>query len=80
MKILDINDKIIKKYTKDVIPYLKDDQVKFVIDIKKYEFVGVIMTYIYREIFFHTSGVDCPHEVWKKMKYLFDRVDESQVM
>jgi hypothetical protein len=29
---------------------------------------------------FHLSGIDFPHQVWKKMKSLFDRVDESHVM
>jgi hypothetical protein len=48
--------------------------------LKKDEVVGVITTYISWEIHFHTSGIDCPHEVWKKLKSLFDKVDESQVM
>jgi hypothetical protein len=41
---------------KVVIPDPKDDQVKFVIDGKKDEVVGVITTYISQEIHFHTSG------------------------
>jgi hypothetical protein len=60
--------------------YPKDDQVIFVIDVKKYEAFGVIMTYISWEIHFHTSGIKFPHEVWKKLKSLLDKVDESQVM
>jgi hypothetical protein len=53
---------------------------KFVVDGKKDEVVGVIMTYISWEIHFHLSGIDCPHQVWKKLKTLFDRVDESHIM
>jgi hypothetical protein len=38
------------KYTKIVIPYPIDDQTKFVVDGKKDEAMGVIMTYILLEI------------------------------
>jgi hypothetical protein len=62
------------------IPFPKDDQVKFVTDEKKDEDVGVIITYISWDIFFHTRGINCPHEVWKKLKSLFDKFYESQVM
>jgi hypothetical protein len=68
------------KYTKTVILDPMDDQVKFVIDDKKHEAVGVIMTCISWEIRFHTSGINCPHQVWKNMKYLFDKVDKIQVI
>ena len=63
-----------------MIPYPSDAQKKFVIDGKKDEFVGVITTYISCEIQFHTSRIDCPHEVWNKLKSIFDKVDESRVM
>jgi hypothetical protein len=63
------------KYTKVMIPDPTYDQKKFVVDGKKDEVVGVIMTYILREIRFHLSGIDCPHQVWKKIKLLFDRVN-----
>jgi hypothetical protein len=56
------------QYMKVVIPDPTDDQVKFVVDGKKDEAVGVIMTYISWEIDFHLSGIDCPHQVWKKLK------------
>ena len=58
------------------IPDLSDDQVKFIIDRKKNEVVGVITTYISYEIQFHMSGVDFPHDVWNKLKSLFDKVDK----
>jgi len=59
------------QFTKTAVPDPKDDQQKFVIDGKKDEVVGVITTYISREIRFHTSGIDCPNNVWKKLKTLF---------
>jgi hypothetical protein len=65
---------------KDVIPDPKDDQMNFIIDGKKDEALWVITTYISQEIHIHTSGIDFPHEVWKKLKSLFDKVDESEVM
>jgi hypothetical protein len=65
---------------KIVIPDPTDDHEKFIVDGKKDEVVGVIMTYISWEIWFHLSGIDFPHQVWKKLKSLFDRVDESHVM
>jgi hypothetical protein len=51
---------------------LIDGQTKFVVDGKKDEAVEVIMTYILREIWFHLSGIDFPHRVWKKLKLLFN--------
>ena len=35
---------------------------------------------ISHEIEFHTSGIDFPHQVCKKLKSLFDKVNEIQVM
>jgi hypothetical protein len=52
------------KYTKTVIPDPMDDQMKFVVDGKKDEVVGVITTYISWEIQFHTSGINFPHQVY----------------
>jgi hypothetical protein len=41
------------QYTKTAIPYLKDDQTKFVVDGKKDEVVGIITTDLSWEICFH---------------------------
>jgi len=30
------------------------------------------MTYIYKEIDFHASGIDYPNQIWKKFKSLFE--------
>lgn len=67
------------QYMKAVIPYPKDDQLKFVVDGKKDDVVGFITTYTSKEIFFHTSRIDCPHEVWKKLKSLFNKFNESKL-
>lgn len=75
-----LKSKVLWQYTKVSIPSASDAQVKFVIDRKKDEIVRVITTYISREIRFYTYRIDCPHEVWKKLKPLFDKVIESQVM
>lgn len=40
-----------------------DDQGEFVIGRKNNKTIGVIMTYISREIQFHASGVDFPHAI-----------------
>ena len=53
---------------------------KFVIDGKKDEAIRVITTYTSHEDLFYTSGIDCPHEVRKKLKSMFDKVDESRVL
>ena len=63
------------QYMKVSIPDPSDDQAKFVINAKKDEVIGAITTYISCEIRFHTSGIGCPHEVWKKFKSLSDKVD-----
>jgi hypothetical protein len=64
------------KYMKIVILDTTYDQAKIVFDGKKDDVVGVITTYISREIQFHISGIDCPHQVWNEMNSLFYRVDE----
>ena len=68
------------KYTKVIIPYLTDDQKKFVINEKKDKVVGIITTHISREIHFHTSEIHFPHVFWTKMKSLFDKFNRIQVM
>ena len=60
--------------------YSRSNQEKFVINRNKDEDVGAITIYISCDIRFHTSGIDYPHEVWKKLKSLFDKVVESRVM
>jgi hypothetical protein len=57
-----------------------DDHAKFIVDGKNDEALGVITTYILREIHFHLSGINYPHQVLKKLKSLFDRFDERYVM
>jgi hypothetical protein len=68
------------KYTNISIPYPIDDHEKFVVDGKKDKDVGVITTYISWEIQFHLSGIDCPHQVWRKLKSLFNQVDKIHIM
>jgi hypothetical protein len=68
------------QYSKTVIPVLTNNQMKFDVDIKKDEVVGVIMTYISWEIQFHTGGINFPHQVWKNLKSLFDKENGRQVM
>jgi hypothetical protein len=58
----------------------KDEHEKFIMNGKKDEVVGVMLTYIYREIHFHTSEINLLNQVWKKLKTMFDKIDESQVM
>jgi len=54
--------------------------MKFIVDGNKDESMGVIINYLSWEIQFHTSETDCPHQFWKKIKTLFDKVDEIHVM
>jgi hypothetical protein len=51
------------QYMKIVIQDPIDDHEKSVVDNKKDEVVGVIMTYISWEIRFHLSGIEFPHQV-----------------
>jgi hypothetical protein len=68
------------KYTKTMIPYLTNDQAKFIVVGKKDEVVGVIMTYISWEIHFHINGIKYPNQFWKKLNLMFDGVDKIHVM
>jgi hypothetical protein len=58
-----LKSKVLWQYTKVVILDPTDASVKFSIDGKKDEVVGVIMTYISQEIHFHVSGLECPNTV-----------------
>ena len=60
-------------FTKNSIAYLMDVDAKFSIDVKKDEVVGIITTYILREICFHTSGIDNPHIILTKLKIFFNK-------
>lgn len=75
-----LKSKGIQQYTKIVIPDPANAATKFAVDRKKDEVVGGITTYISREIWFHTNGIDCPHAIQKKLKSLFNKVDEIRVM
>lgn len=50
------------QYMKVLIANPINDQEKFVVDGKKDEAVGVIMTYISREIQFYLNGINYPHQ------------------
>ena len=39
-----------------------------------------IMTYILREFHFHRSGIDCSHGILTKLKTLFNKINEGEVM
>ena len=61
------------KYTKVVIPDPTNVDAKFIINRKKDKVVGLITTYISREIHFHTSDINCPHVIWNKLQSLLCR-------
>ena len=50
------------QYTNTMIPDPTNDQEKFIVDGKKDEVMGVIMTYISLEIRFHISEIKFPHQ------------------
>jgi len=75
-----LNIKTLWLFIKIVVPYPKNEHEKFMVNGKKEEIISVMATYISREIQFHTSGIDYLNEVWKKLKKLFNKVDESYVM
>ena len=67
-------------FMKTSIVDLMDVDAKFSIDVKKDEVVGVIMTYISREIHFHTSVINYPHAVWTKLNTFFNKINDREVM
>ena len=52
----------------------------FSIDVKRDEAMGVITTYILREICFHTSGIICPHVIWIKLNTVLNKINEGEVI
>jgi hypothetical protein len=79
MEIL-LKSKGLWKYAKIALLDPTNDQEKFSIDGKKDEAVGVNTTYISQEIHFHLSVINWPHQFWKKLNSLFDRINESHFM
>ena len=57
-----LKSKGISQYTKAMIPNPSNDLSMSVVDGKKDEDVGLITTYISKEIQFSTSGIGCRHE------------------
>ena len=72
--------KALCNFTDIFIAHLMDFDAKFDIDVKKDEFVGVIMTYISKEINFHISGIDFHHVVSTKLKSLFNKINEGELI
>ena len=79
MEIL-VKNTTLQQFIKIMILDSMDDKHKFILDEKKDEIVGVIITYISRKIHFHRSNIDYPHQIQKKLKNLCDQVDKSKVM
>ena len=65
---------------KDSIFDMTSVDAKYIIDVKKDEAIGVIKTWISREIYFEKSGIDYPHAIWNKLKTVFNKVNAIQVM
>ena len=68
------------QYTKVTIVDPTYANVMFIVEGEKDEDIGFITTYISRGIHFHTRGIDFPQAVWKNIKSLFNKVNESEVM
>ena len=66
--------------TSIVDPMDADVDSKFYIDIKKDDVVGVITNYNSREMHFYTSGIDYPHAAWTKLKTMFNKINEGEVL
>jgi hypothetical protein len=75
-----LKSKRLWKYMNISILDLTDDQMKFCFYAKKDEVVGDIMTYISWEVWFHTNGNNYPHQVWKNLKFLFNKFYEIHGM
>ena len=72
-----LKSKGLQKYTKDTIPNSSNASAKFIVDKNKDEAIGVITTYISQYIQFHTTRFNFPHKLQKKLKSLFEKVDET---
>jgi hypothetical protein len=62
MKTL-LKSKYLWKFTNNVVSNPKDDQQKFIIDGKKDEDAVFRIAYIFKDIFFNTSGIEIPSQV-----------------
>ena len=63
------------KFMNISIVNLADFDSKFVININKDGAMGVITTYISRDIRVHTSEIDCPHSIWTKLKTMLNKIN-----
>jgi hypothetical protein len=60
-------------------PNPKDDHEKSFLNGNKDDNIGVMTTYILRDIWFHLSGIHYRNEEWNKLKKLFDKVNEKSM-
>ena len=52
----------------------------FSIDVKRDKVVGVIMTYVSREMHFHSRAINCHWVKWTKLNTLFNKINECELM
>jgi len=69
--------KTLWQFTKTIVIGTKYEHEKLMAKGKKDEAIGVMTTYISRQNFFHTSGINFSNEFQKRLKNLFDMVIES---
>ena len=56
----------------------KDEHNKLIINGKKDKCIGIMTTYISREIYFHISRINYPNQLRKKLKNTFYKNNETQ--
>ena len=52
----------------------------FSIDVKRDKVVGVIMTYVSREMHFHSRETNFHRVKWTKLNTLFNKINEGELM
>jgi hypothetical protein len=75
-----LKSKRLCQYMKTVIQIQQKIRKSSLLTRKKDEAIGVIMTYISWEICFHITRINYPHQVWKKIKSLFNKFDQSHTI
>jgi hypothetical protein len=63
-----------------VVQNPKDEHENFIVNGKKDRVVGVMTTYISREIFFHASRINYQNQATKKSTTLFNKINKSHIM
>ena len=75
-----LKSKYFQQFTKTMILNSRVEHDKFIINRKKDDAIGFMMTYISKEICIHIIKIDCLNLFQNKLKFLFNKIEKNHFM